>query len=91
MLQLLTFLARVLAGGGRAGQLVRIGAVSGGGALAAGELSQRAFGPTGAPGARRRRRRRVFNAQDRADIAFITATLGQTAGTKVAMIMAASN
>lgn len=38
---------------------------------------------------RRRRRRRVFNAQDRADISFISATLGTGAGKQVAMIIAA--
>lgn len=90
MLQLLRFLAMaLLRGGGGAGQLARIGAVAGGGGLVGGEISQRAFGPDGGGGPRRRRRRRVFNSMDRQDIAFIVATLGPTAGTKVAMIIAA--
>ena len=38
---------------------------------------------------RRRRRRRVFTANDRADISFISATLGAPAGKQVAMIIAA--
>ncbi len=42
------------------------------------------------PGApRRRRRRRVLTANDRADISFITATLGAPAGKSFAMIVAA--
>lgn len=92
MLQLLRFLATVLAGGGRGGQLVRVGATAGAGGIAGTELAQRFFGPGGASGgARRRRRRRVFNQMDRSDIAFIVATLGASAGTKVAMIIAARN
>jgi len=38
---------------------------------------------------RRRRRRRVLTANDRADIAFIVATLGPGAGKSFAMIVAA--
>jgi len=43
----------------------------------------------GAPPARRRRRRRVLTSNDRADISFITATLGAPAGKAFAMIVAA--
>jgi len=45
------------------------------------------FGVDGKP--RRRRRRRVLTANDRADIAFITATLGAPAGKSFALIVAA--
>jgi len=38
---------------------------------------------------RRRRRRRVLTANDRADIAFVVATLGPSAGKSFAMIVAA--
>jgi len=38
---------------------------------------------------RRRRRKRVFTSSDRADISFITATLGSPSGKAVAMIIAA--
>jgi len=38
---------------------------------------------------RRRRRKRVFTSSDRADISFISATLGKPAGDRVAMIIAA--
>ena len=38
---------------------------------------------------KRRRRKRVFTASDRADISFITATLGSPSGKAVAMIIAA--
>lgn len=88
MLQLLRFLATVLTGGGRGGQLVRVGAAATGGGVLGGEIAQR-LGGGGGGGPRRRRRRRVFNSMDRQDIAFIVATLGGTAGTKVAMIIAA--
>jgi len=40
-------------------------------------------------GPRRRRRKRVLTANDRADISFITATLGAPAGKAFAMIVAA--
>lgn len=36
---------------------------------------------------RRRRRRRALTASDRADIAFVTATLGQAAGKSFAMLV----
>lgn len=38
---------------------------------------------------RRRRRRRALTASDRADIAFITGTLGTTAGKQFAMLIGA--
>lgn len=38
---------------------------------------------------RRRRRKRIFTAQDRADIAFIAATLGRQAAKEIAAIAAA--
>ncbi len=54
----------------------------------AGSLIPGLFG--GGDGAtRRRRRRRVLTANDRADIAFITATLGAPAGKSFALIVAA--
>ncbi len=90
MLQLLRFLAMsLLRGGGRTGQLARVGAVSGAGGVL-GALGGGAIlngDDNGRP--KRRRRRRVFNSMDRQDIAFIVATLGAPAGTKVAMIIAA--
>ena len=43
-------------------------------------------GPEG--GRRRRRRRRALTASDKADIAFISGTLGKTAGKDFAMIVA---
>lgn len=39
---------------------------------------------------KRRRRKRALTASDRADIAFITATLGKTAGANFAAIIAAN-
>lgn len=39
---------------------------------------------------RRRRRKRALTASDRADIAFITSTLGKTAGANFAAIIAAN-
>jgi len=46
-------------------------------------------GDGGVGGPRRRRRRRVLTSNDRADISFITATLGAPAGKAFAMIVAA--
>jgi len=43
----------------------------------------------GANGIRRRRRRRALTASDKADIAFISGTLGKPAGRDFAMIVAA--
>ena len=64
--------------------------VAAGGALGAGAgfLGGLAIGEPGG-GPRRRRRRRVLTANDRADISFITATLGAPAGKAFAMIVAA--
>ena len=45
--------------------------------------------PDGGTTPRRRRRRRVLTSNDRADISFITATLGAPAGKAFAMIVAA--
>lgn len=47
------------------------------------------FGGGGDGPVRRRRRKRVLTANDRADIAFIKATLGSPAGRDFAMIVAA--
>jgi len=46
-------------------------------------------GDGGGVAPRRRRRRRVLTSNDRADISFITATLGAPAGKAFAMIVAA--
>lgn len=74
--------------------------LAGGAAFAGGtELAQRALGDGGVsfPGfnglfggdekKKRRRRRRALTASDRADIAFIQATLGQAAGKAFAMLV----
>ena len=51
------------------------------------------FGPFqavfGGDGKRRRRRRRALTASDKADIAFISGTLGKPAGRDFAMVVAA--
>ncbi len=77
---------RALAGG-VGGRVVRRAA----GPLAAGVggslLGGALFGDDDRP--RRRRRRRVLTSNDRADISFITATLGAPAGKAFAMIVAA--
>ncbi len=75
-----------LAGGGGRALATRVGlpaAVGVGAGLIPGLLG----GDDGRP--RRRRRRRVLTANDRADIAFIVATLGPSAGKSFAMIVAA--
>ena len=46
-------------------------------------------GNGGGPGGRRRRRRRALTASDKNDIAFMAATLGDTAARKFALIIAA--
>lgn len=48
------------------------------------------FGFGGDDKPKRRRRKRALTASDRADIAFITATLGKTAGGNFAAIIAAN-
>lgn len=68
--------------------------VAGGGALVAAQEflpDILGFGGIGGDGARprRRRRRRALTASDRADIAFITATLGVPAGKAFAIQLAA--
>jgi len=80
-------------GAGAAGRFIR----GRGGALVAGAGAGALVGSVGIPGVdlfpddapRRRRRRRALTASDRADIAFITGTLGKTAGNNFAMIIAA--
>jgi len=57
--------------------------------LAGAGFGELAFGGGGDGAPRRRRRRRVLTANDRADISFITATLGAPAGKSFAMIVAA--
>lgn len=49
------------------------------------------FGLGGGGGSRRRRRRRALTASDKADIAFISGTLGKPAGRDFAMVVAARN
>lgn len=86
MAALLLLASRVLAAlTGRAGLAVTggaaaldIGPFAGGGGL---------FGGDDRP--RRRRRRRALTASDKADIAFISGTLGKPAGRDFAMVVAA--
>jgi len=61
------------------------------GGLAGAGIGEALFGggDGGGAGPRRRRRRRVLTSNDRADISFITATLGAPAGKAFAMIVAA--
>jgi len=61
--------------------------IAGAGAAGGVALSGLFDGGDGRP--RRRRRRRVLTANDRADISFITATLGAPAGKAFSMIVAA--
>ncbi len=77
-------LSRVARLGGTA--VSRVGVPIAGGAAGAG-LFGLFDGGDGRP--RRRRRKRVLTANDRADISFITATLGAPAGKAFAMIVAA--
>jgi len=65
----------------------RAAAIGGGTGLAGSVLGGRLFGDEDVK--KRRRRKRVFTASDRADISFITATLGSPSGKAVAMIIAA--
>ncbi len=75
---------------GGAGALARRVAIPVGAGIAGAGLGELAFGGGGgAGGVRRRRRRRVLTSNDRADISFITATLGAPAGKAFAMIVAA--
>lgn len=60
----------------------------GGGALLPDGFSFPGFGGDERP--KRRRRKRALTASDRADIAFITATLGKPAGANFAAIIAAN-
>jgi len=76
-----------LGGGGKAiARRLGPGALAG---VAGAGLGEFAFGGDGDGLPRRRRRRRVLTANDRADISFITATLGAPAGKAFAMIVAA--
>ncbi len=79
-------LRRLGGSGGIAAGARTLGIGVGGGALGAG-LFGGGGGDDGRP--RRRRRKRVLTANDRADISFITATLGAPAGKAFAMIVAA--
>ncbi len=74
-----------LGAGGRLARRAAVPVVAGVAGAGVGELLF--GGDDGAP--RRRRRRRVLTANDRADISFITATLGAPAGKAFAMIVAA--
>jgi len=74
-----------------------LNAVLGSGILPGGGTSQIALGGGGGFGdffggdgvKRRRRRRRALTASDKADIAFISGTLGKPAGRDFAMVVAA--
>jgi hypothetical protein len=77
-----SMIARSVTGAG--GRAIALG---GGGGLAGSALGSRLFGDEEVK--KRRRRKRVFTASDRADISFITATLGSPSGKAVAMIIAA--
>lgn len=87
MANLLFLAAQVLAG------LSASGVLGGGGQLAlpleGGGLGSLFGGGDG--GKRRRRRRRALTASDKADIAFISGTLGKPAGRDFAMVVAARN
>jgi len=72
-----------------AGALARRAAVPVAAGIAGVGLGELAFGGDGDGRPRRRRRRRVLTSNDRADISFITATLGSPAGKAFAMIVAA--
>jgi len=74
---------------GGAGQLARRAALPVGAGIAGAGVGELLFGGEGGGGTRRRRRRRVLTSNDRADISFITATLGAPAGKAFAMIVAA--
>jgi len=71
------------------GALTAGAGAAGGVALAdpAGGLLPNIFGDEGRP--RRRRRRRALTASDRADIAFISGTLGKAAGDRFAVSLVA--
>lgn len=87
---LLALARSVLAGGARlGGPLARRAALPVAGGLAGAGVGELLFGGDGDGRPRRRRRRRVLTANDRADISFITATLGAPAGKAFAMIVAA--
>lgn len=83
--------AMARAGAGGAGRLARRAAVPVVGGFAGAGAGELLFGGDGGGpgGPRRRRRRRVLTSNDRADISFITATLGAPAGKAFAMIVAA--
>jgi len=76
-------------GVGGVGSLARRAAVPVGAGIAGAGIGELVFGGGDGAGPRRRRRRRVLTANDRADISFITATLGAPAGKAFAMIVAA--
>ena len=77
-----SMIARSITGAG--GRSLAVGT---GGGVAGSIIGGRLFGD--AEVKKRRRRKRVFTASDRADISFITATLGSPSGKAVAMIIAA--
>jgi len=75
-----------------AGPLARRAAIPGLAGFGGAGLGSQFFGADGDildPPKKRRRRRRVLTSNDRADISFITATLGAPAGKAFAMIVAA--
>jgi len=70
--------------------LLALGIVAAGSTLESGLAPGPGFFGIGGDGRpRRRRRRRALTASDKADIAFIAGTLGDAAGRKFAMIVAA--
>jgi len=71
------------------GPLARRGALPALGGFGGVGLGSALFDGDGEPVKKRRRRRRVLTSNDRADISFITATLGAPAGKAFAMIVAA--
>lgn len=82
--------AAIRAVGGRGlGTVARRAAVPIGAGIAGAGIGELVFGGDGDDRPRRRRRRRVLTSNDRADISFITATLGAPAGKAFAMIVAA--
>lgn len=76
------------AGRGAIRRVATTAGIGAAGSLVAGRLFGGGDGDDG-DRPRRRRRKRVFTAADRADISFITATLGSPSGKAVAMIIAA--
>ena len=76
-------------GFGGVGAIARRSALPVGAGVAGSVVGGALFGGDGDGRPRRRRRKRVLTSNDRADISFITATLGAPAGKAFAMIVAA--